>query len=131
MLEAKKAVRERDRILAFMASLDESLAKERLTLADLTTQLDQAKAQVEQLEGLTWTAVWQKLTGSHEEELSEEAETYAAFKIAHEASEIKIQSIRDSLQEFAAALVDLAECDITNVNRTAVAGRQACRSVTK
>lgn len=110
-LSAKKAVRERDRILALMASLDESLAAEQAKLADLTVQLDEAKSRVEELEGLTWTAVWQKLIGSYEEELSEEVEKLAALKMAHEASEIKTESIQNSLQEFEAALVDLAECD--------------------
>lgn len=110
-LSAKKAVRERERILALMASLDESLEAERATLADLTVQLDEAKERVEDLEGLTWTAVWQKLIGNHEEELGEEAESLAALKMAHEASEIKTESIQNSLQEFEAALVDLAECD--------------------
>lgn len=110
-LSAKKAVRERDRILALMASLDESLVAEQENLAYLTTQLDEAKERMADLEGLTWTAVWQKLLGSHEEELSEEAEKLAALKMAHEASEIKTESIQNSLQEFEAALVDLAECD--------------------
>ncbi len=109
--EAKKAVRERERILSLMASLDESLEAESATLADLTTQLDVAKARVEELEGMTLTAVWQKLIGNHEEELTEEAEAYAVLKMAHEASEIKIQSIRNSLQEFETVLVDLAMCD--------------------
>lgn len=110
-LEAKKAVRERERILSLMAALDESLAKEQTKLADLTPQLEVAKDRVEQLEGMTLTAVWQKLIGNHEEELTEEAEAYAAFKMAHEASEIKIQSIQNSLQEFEVVLVDLATCD--------------------
>ena len=111
LLEAKKAVRERERILSLMASLDESLVKEQAKLADLTVQLDAVQARVEQLEGMTLTAVWQKLIGNHEEELTEEAEAYAALKMAHEASEIKIQSIQNSLQEFEVALVDLAACD--------------------
>ena len=110
-LSAKKAVRERDRILSLMASLDKSLAAEQTTLAELTAQLNEAKERMADLEGLTWTAVWQKLIGNHEEELSEEAEQLAALKMAHEASEIKIQSIQNSLQEFEVALVDLAECD--------------------
>ena len=110
-LSAKKAVRERDRILSLMASLDESLEAEQTTLAELTAQLNEAKERMADLEGLTWTAVWQKLIGNHEEELSEEAEQMAALKMAHETSEIKIQSIQNSLQEFEAALVDLAECD--------------------
>lgn len=111
LFEAKKAVRERERILLLMASLDKSLAKERETLADLTTELDEAQARVEQLEGITLTAVWQKIMGNHEAELTEEVEAYAALKMAHEASEIAIQSITHSLREFEAALVDLAECD--------------------
>ncbi|MCB8929185.1 MAG: hypothetical protein H6652_26570 [Ardenticatenaceae bacterium] len=110
-LSAKKAVRERDRILSLMASLDESLEAEQTTLAELTAQLNEAKERMADLEGLTWTAVWQKLIGNHEEELGEEAEQLAALKMAHEASEIKIESIQNSLQEFEAALVDLAECD--------------------
>ncbi|GJM40377.1 MAG: hypothetical protein DHS20C20_06590 [Ardenticatenaceae bacterium] len=77
LLEAKKAVRERDRILSLMTSLDESLAKEKKELETLTAQLEEAKKRVEELEGLTWTAVWQKLIGNHEEELSEEAEKLA------------------------------------------------------
>ncbi|MCB8978500.1 MAG: hypothetical protein H6657_13830 [Ardenticatenaceae bacterium] len=111
LLSAKKAVRERDRILALMASLDESLVAEQEKLADLAIQLDEVKDRMADLEGLTWTAVWQKLIGNHEEELSEEAEQLAALKMAHEASEIRIQSIQNSLQEFEVALVDLAECD--------------------
>lgn len=110
-LSAKKAVRERDRILSLMASLDESRETERAALAELAGQLDNAKARLADLEGLTWTAVWQKLIGNHEAELSEEAEKLAALKMAHEASEIKIQTIQNSLHEFEAALVDLAECD--------------------
>lgn len=111
LLEAKKAVRERDRILSLMASLDESLAREQQTLAELTEQLEAAKARVEELEGVTVTAVWQRIMGNHEAELTEEAEKYAALKMAHEASEIKIQSVTDSLREFEAALVDMADCD--------------------
>ncbi|WP_420642168.1 hypothetical protein [Candidatus Leptofilum sp.] len=111
LLEAKKAVRERDRILSLMASLDESLEVEKSNITNLTVELDEAKERVEELEGLTWTAVWQKLIGNHEEELSEEAAKLAALKMAHEASEIKIQSIQNSLQEFEAVLVDLATCD--------------------
>lgn len=111
LLETKKAVRERERILLLMASLDESLARERETLAELTERLDESKARVEELEGVTLTAVWQKIMGSHEVELTEEVEAYAALKMAHETSEITIQSISNSLREFEAALVDLAECD--------------------
>lgn len=111
LLEAKKAVRERDRILSLMASLDESLQVEKNDLARLTVEVDEANERLERLEGITWTAVWEKLTGNYEEELSEEAEQLANLKMAHEASEIKIQSIQNSFQEFGAALVDLAECD--------------------
>jgi hypothetical protein len=111
LLEAKKAVRERDRIQSLMASLDDSLAKEKKELETLTAQLEEARARLEELEGLTWTAVWQKLVGNHEEELSEEAEKLAVLKMTHEASEIKTQSIQTSLQEFETGLVDLAECD--------------------
>ncbi len=107
---AKKAVRERERILSLMVSLDESLAKEQAKLTTLTDQLNGAKERIEQLEGMTITAVWQKIIGNHEAELTEEAEAYAALKMAHEAKEIKVQSLQKSLQEFEEALVDLADC---------------------
>ena len=49
-LSAKKAVRERDRILSLMASLDESLEAEQTTLAELTAQLNEAKERMADLE---------------------------------------------------------------------------------
>jgi len=111
LIESRKAIKERDRILSLMTTLDEQLASRRQLLAQLTQQLQSEQQGVAELERLSLTAVVNKLFGSYEEKLEQEVAEYLQAKMDVEACRISINSLEANLQEMDAMLVALANCD--------------------
>lgn len=111
LIEHRKAMIERDRILSLMATLDEQLFARRQTLADLEHRLALEWEDVEALESLSITAVINKLLGNHEEKLEKEVAEYLQAKMDVEACQISIGSLENNLHEMEQMLVALADCD--------------------
>lgn len=111
LIEHRKAVRERDRILSLMATLDAQLVQKRDELAALMTQLQAEQADVAALEGLSVSAVFSKLFGDYPEKLEQEVAQYLEAKTAVETCRITIDSLENNLHELDEQLVALADCD--------------------
>lgn len=110
-LSAKKAVRERERILSVMASIDEALAREKQEMEAIMAQLQEAQATVAALQGTTWTAIWNKLIGDHEAELIVGLDAVARLQAAQESTEITIRTNEEKLQALEASLLPYADSD--------------------
>ncbi len=111
LIETRKAIEERDRVLALLDTLDHQLA-ETIEERDFLLKIaQQEKADVDKLEGLSVTAVFAKLRGNHEEKLEKEVAEYLEIKMGLEAREIALQSLQNNHQELEMMLVALANCD--------------------
>lgn len=111
LIEARKTVRERDRILSLMADIDRQLSERRRELSLLVTQLKYEKQDVEALEGMSLAALYYILLGSKEERLAKETAEYLDLKMATEKCRLTIASLEAQLQSFEAELTVLADCD--------------------
>lgn len=111
LIETRKAIEERDRVLSLLEMIDRQLA-EKLEERDFLVKMARSeKADVDKLEGLSVTAVLAKLLRNHEEKLEKEVAEYLEIKMGLEAHEIAIQSLQNNHQELEMMLVALADCD--------------------
>lgn len=111
LIEARKTIRERDRILDLMASIDVELVQRRKDLSILVTRLKYEKQDVKELEGLSLAALYFKILGNHQEKLKKEAQEYLEAKLLVEQCKLTIASKENFQQELEAQLTALARCD--------------------
>ena len=111
LIEARKTVQERERILSLMAAIDRQLAGRRRELSLLVTQLKYEKQDVIALEGLSLQALFYALIGCKEEQLEKETAEYINLKMAAEKCRLTIANLENQLQQFEAELVVFADCD--------------------
>ena len=111
LIETRKAIEERDRILSLLDTIDRQLAETIEERDFLLNMAQQEKADVDALEGLSITAVFAKLRGNHEDKLEKEVAEYLEIKMGLEAREIALQSLQNNHQELEMMLVALADCD--------------------
>ena len=111
LIEARKTVQERDRILSLMAAIDRQLAEKRRELSLLVTQLKYEKQDMVVLEGLSLEALFYTILGRKEEQLEKETAEYLELKMATEKCHLTIASLENQLHQFEAELVVLADCE--------------------
>ena len=110
LIEARKTVQERDRILSFMAAIHGQLSEKRRELSLLVTQLKYEKQDVAVLEGLSLEAFFYTLLGCKEEQLEKETAEYLDLKMATQKCRLTIARLENQLHQFEADLVVLADC---------------------
>jgi hypothetical protein len=111
LIEARKAVQERDHILSLMAAIDRHLSERRRELSLLVTQLKYEKQDVSALEGMSLEAFFYTVLGRREEQLEKETAEYLDLKMTTEKCRLTIASLQAQLQQFEEELVILADCD--------------------
>ncbi len=89
IIEARKTIQERDRILSLMAAIDRRLAEKRRELSLLVTQLKYEKQDMVVLEGLSLESLFYTLLGRKEEQLEKETAEYLELKMATEKCRLK------------------------------------------
>jgi hypothetical protein len=111
LIEARKTIQERDRILSLMASIDRQLAERRRELSLSVTQLKYEKRDMQALEGLSLESLYYTLLGHKEEQLEKETAEYLGLKMTTEKCRLTIASLQTQLQHFEAELAVLADCE--------------------
>lgn len=111
LIETRKTIRERDRILDLMASIDTELIQRRKELSILVTRLKHEKQDVKELEGLSLAALYFKILGNYQGKLEKEAQEYLEAKLLVEQCKLTIASKENYQQELESQLTALARCD--------------------
>lgn len=111
LIATRKLIREQERLLNLMASLDEQLRESRRRLSRLVTRLKYEKADVQALESLSVEAVFYALLGRREQQLAREAQEYLEVKMETAACRLRIDSLERTLQALQADLVDIVGCE--------------------
>lgn len=111
LIATRKLIREQERLLNLMASLDEQLRAARKRLSLLVTRLKYEKADVQALENLSLEAVFYALLGRRERQLAKEVQEYLEVKMETAACRMRIDSLERSLQALQADLVDIVGCE--------------------
>ena len=110
LIEARKIVQERDRILSLMAAIDGQLSEKRRELSLLVTQLKYEKQDVAALEGLSLEAFYYTLLGRKEEQLEKEVAEYLDLKMATRKCRLTVARLENQLHQFESDLVIIADC---------------------
>jgi hypothetical protein len=111
LIEARKTIRERDRILDLMAFIDNELIQKRKDLSILVTKLKYEKQDVKELETLSLAALYFKILGVHQDKLEQEVQEYLEAKLNVEQCKLTIASKENYQKELEAQLIALAKCD--------------------
>jgi hypothetical protein len=111
LIEARKTIQERDRILSLMAGIDRQLTARRRELSLSVTQLKYEKRDMQALEGLSLESLYYTLLGHKEEQLEKETAEYLGLKMTTEKCRLTIASLQTQLQHFEAELAVLADCE--------------------
>ncbi len=113
LIATRKLIREQERLLNMMASMDVQLREARKQLSPLVTRLKYEKADVEVLESLSLEAAFFALLGRREQQLEKEVREYLEVKMQVEACQIRISSLERSLEKLESDLVDIIDCEET------------------
>lgn len=111
IIETRKALLERERILSVMASIDEQLAQERQKLPRLVTKKNIEFGDVQDLEDTTLKSIIYTLLRNRDLKLEQEAKEYLEAKLKLEKCQIRNASLEAHLAELEVCLIDLAESD--------------------
>ena len=111
IIETEKALRERDKVLEIMASIDEQLLVEKRRLPKLLAEKHYKNYDVRELEEFTFKSIYHALRRNRDEELESEAQALLQAKIDVETCQTKIFSLENNLVELEITLVELAEND--------------------
>ena len=111
LVEASKAMLERERILDLMGSIDKQLADEREILPILIARKNKERKDVEELEGIGIKSLFATILQNRDERLDQEVEEYLEAKLAVANTQLRIEHLEAYLLELEDQLVDLASYD--------------------